>query len=328
MTFRGLESRDNIGGTWDLFKYPGVRTDSDMYTYAYEFKPWLSPKQFASAQELLAYLGQVVDENDLRKFFTFGSCVLNANFSSEENLWTVTTSKKHRSKSILQTYTSRFVIFGTGYYDYSSGYTPDLPGLSDFKGTVIHPQFWPTGDGSDEITANKKIIVIGSGATAVTVIPELAKTAQQVTMLQRSPSYIVGDRKSMLCHWRVTQLCIDCIPGFRFMYYKTLQYVFIFLALLFYNACIMFPKLLKRGMLKKVKEAVGDEHMKNFTPHYNPWEQRVCFAPDGDFHKSITRKNANVNIVTDSINKITKNGIELQSGTILNADVIVTATVN
>eukprot|EP00041_Stephanoeca_diplocostata_P013729 m.243265 g.243265 ORF g.243265 m.243265 type:complete len:262 (-) comp19444_c0_seq1:161-946(-) len=213
LTFVVVEMRANIGGTWDLFKYPGVRTDSDMWTYAYEFKPWLSSNQFASGDELMQYLNDVVSENNLRKHIRFSHSVQRANFSTKENEWEMQIVTKRHGKEHRRQLHSRFIIFGTGYFDYENGYTPDIAGIAEFNGKIIHPQHWTAND--DDSIHGKDVTVIGSGATAITLIPELAKSAKHVIMLQRSPTYISGDRHRVLSHWAPTQWLMSYLPGFR-----------------------------------------------------------------------------------------------------------------
>lgn len=307
-----VEARERLGGTWDLFKYPGIRSDSDMYTLGYNFKPWTARKAIADAPSILSYLHETVDEYDLRDKIRFNQKVVNANWSSEEAMWTVTLAHGDGSNSTIK---CNFLHMCSGYYSYDEGHNPDFVGKPDFAGQIVHPQFWP----EDLDYAGKRIVVIGSGATAVTLVPSMADTASHVTMLQRSPTYIVslpGEDKIAL--------------GLRKFLPNKLAYLMtrwknVLYGLFTFNLARSKPGIFKKKILDRVKEEMGpDVDMTHFTPSYNPWDQRLCLVPDSDLFDSI--KSGKASIVTDHIEKFTENGILLKSGERLEADIIVTAT--
>lgn len=309
-----LEARDEIGGTWSFFRYPGLRSDSDMATYGFGFKPWTSPLSIAPGTDILEYLHKTVDEGDLRPHIRFGYKVLSADFDTSTGLWAVTVQRKgSRGPTTL---TSRFLFVSAGYYDYDSAFVPDFEGVEDFQGTVVHPQFWP----QDLAYTDKNVVVIGSGATAVTLIPSLAPLTRHTTMLQRSPSYVL-----ML---PVTDHLAHALNKFlgqqraqRYVRRKNIA-----VTRTFYKCSKRFPKLMRRLLIAQVRAQLPkyfdvDTH---FAPRYNPWEQRLCIVPDGDLFKAVSSDDASV--VTDCIARFTPTGIQLKSGQHLSADVVVTAT--
>ena len=307
-----VEARDNIGGTWDLFKYPGIRSDSDMYTLGYNFKPWTARKAIADAPSIMAYLNETVDEYGLRDKIRFNHKVTKASWSSEKALWTVELDHGPSGSSTIK---CNFLHMCSGYYDYEQGHNPDFPGKAHFGGQIVHPQFWP----EDLDYGGKKVVVIGSGATAVTLVPSMAKTAGHVTMLQRSPTYIVslpGEDKIAL--------------GLRKFLPSKLAYLMtrwknVLFGLFTFNLARKRPEMVKKRILGMVKEEMGGQvDMTHFTPSYNPWDQRLCLVPDSDMFEAI--KSGKASIVTDQIDKFTESGILLQSGEELEADIIVTAT--
>ncbi len=311
-SFAIVEGRERLGGTWDLFKYPGIRSDSDMHTLGYNFKPWTARKAIADAPSILTYLNETVDEYGLRDKIRFNRKVVEASWSSAEALWTVTLNHSDGSSSTIK---CNFLHMCSGYYDYREGHNPDFPGKDDFSGKIVHPQFWP----EDMDYTGKKVVVIGSGATAVTLVPSMADTAAHVTMLQRSPTYIVslpGEDKFAL--------------GLRKFLPSKLAYLFtrwknVLWGLFTFNLARTKPEAFKKRLLGMVKEEMGPEvDMTHFTPNYNPWDQRLCLVPDSDLFTAI--KSGKASIATDHIDKFTRNGILLKSGKILEADIVVTAT--
>ncbi len=311
-TFAILEGRQNIGGTWDLFKYPGIRSDSDMYTLGFRFRPWTSTKAIADGPSILKYLNDAIDDYAIREKICFGRQVKKASWSSVDALWTLEVEVNGQPV----VYTCNFLSVCAGYYKYESGYLPEFKGTERFKGRIVHPQKWT----SDIDYANKHVVIIGSGATAVTLVPEMAKTAAHVTMLQRSPTFIVAlPDEDKIANWMNRNLPLSFAYPFN-------RWKNILLAVFFYNFSRRNPKFMKRLMIKGVKKELGDgpDVERNFTPTYNPWDQRVCLVPNGDMFKAI--KEGKASVVTDHIDTFTENGILLKSGMELKADLIVTAT--
>ena len=309
-----LEGRDKIGGTWDLFKYPGIRSDSDMYTLGFNFKPWKEQEAIADAPSILKYLSETVEEYNLKDKIRFGKYVKSATWSSSENSWTVDVEDKAEGK--ITQISCNFIFMCSGYYSYKEGYKPEFKGIEDFAGDIIHPQEWD----ENYDYSGKKIVVIGSGATAVTIVPEMAKKAKHVTMLQRSPTYVVSaPEKDKLANnlrkyfpLKLSYLIIRWRNILRQQYY--------------FRLCQKYPEGVKNAIIREVKKALGSDYdvKKHFTPNYNPWTQRMCLVPDGDLFEQIKKGNASV--VTDQIQRITKKSIILSSGEELETDVIVTAT--
>jgi monooxygenase len=311
--YRILESREEIGGTWSLFKYPGIRSDSDMYTFGYSFKTWDDDKSFADAPSILKYLNEATVEYNVKDKITFNQKVVSYNFDTNLSLWTVKTINPLTKEE--EFYTSQFIFNCSGYYNYDHGYTPDFKVLNDFKGTFIHPQKWK----ENLDYKNKKVIVIGSGATAVTIVPKIAEDVAKVTMLQRSPTYIAALPNK------------DKIAGFikkifpRQMAHKLVRTKNILADMLFFNLCRKWPNTMKKFVLKGIKKELGDFPIEpHFSPNYKPWDERFCLVPDGDFFKAIKKGKADV--VTDTIECFVENGILLKSGIVLEADIIVSAT--
>jgi cation diffusion facilitator CzcD-associated flavoprotein CzcO len=313
-TYVILEGRKSIGGTWDLFRYPGIRSDSDMYTFGFRFKPWVNPKVIASREDIIDYLEETVTENGIDRHLRFEHKLLHASWSSETAVWSLTVQIPDAANPT--TFTCSFLSLCMGYYNYESGYTPEFAGKNDFKGTILHPQKW---DGTLDYT-NKKMVVIGSGATAMTLIPNLTKKAAHVTLLQRSPTYVVAQPDvDMLAVW-INKVLPKQIAHrtnrFRKILFQRFSYAF----------SRAFPELMKKVLRKKLVEELGNEFDidKHFTPTYNPWDQRLCLVPNGDLFEAIKRKKATV--VTDHIERFTEDGIKLVSGEFVEADIIVTAT--
>jgi len=312
-TFTILEGRTNIGGTWDLFKYPGIRSDSDMYTLGFEFKPWKSPKAIADGPAIMDYLNETIQDEALHQYIKINHKVNGASWSSTDSTWTLDVLvNDSESKSL----TCQFVYMCTGYYNYEKGFTPEFNNVDSFTGKFIHPQHWP----EDLDYTNKKVVVIGSGATAVTLIPELAKKAAHVTMLQRSPTYItVGPSED-----KIANFFNNLLPDkWAYTFNRSRK---IRVGNFFYKLARKNPKLMSNLIKKGVKKELGDyaDIDKHFTPKYNPWDQRICLAPDGDFFNAL--KSGGASIVTDTIQSFTENGIQLESGANLEADIVISAT--
>ena len=306
-----LEARERMGGTWDLFRYPGIRSDSDMYTLGFPFKPWTGSKSIADGGDIRAYVEETAREFGIDHKIRFRQRVTKAEWSSADARWTVEAETPEGTKG----YRARFLYLGSGYYDYDHGYRPEWPGEKSFTGRFVHPQFWP----EDLDYAGKKIVVIGSGATAVTLIPSLAETAAHVTMLQRSPSYIVA-RPSEDRIARGLQRLLPAGAAAR-----TIRFKNVLLGAIFFQRSRKRPEAVRALLLKWVGEQLpGRDIEKDFSPRYNPWDQRVCLVPDGDLFKAIREDRASV--VTGTIERFTKGGIRLESGEELEADIVVTAT--
>ena len=307
-----LEGRDAIGGTWDLFRYPGIRSDSDMYTLGYSFRPWKEQKAIADGDSILAYVRETARERGIDAKIRFGHRVTRASWSSEDARWTV---EAERGGELVR-FTSSFLYMCSGYYDTENGYTPELAGRERFRGRIVHPQRW-----TDDIDyAGKRVIVIGSGATAMTLVPALAERAAHVVMLQRSPTYVVSlPAVDAIADWLRRRLPSQ-------LAYGAVRWKNVLVSMLFFQLSRRKPELTKRRIVKLVRDALGPDYdvEKHFTPRYNPWDQRVCIVPDGDLFASIRAGKASV--VTDHIETFTEEGIRLRSGEELEADLIVTAT--
>jgi len=308
-----LDRRDQLGGTWDLFRYPGIRSDSDMHTLGFAFAPWKHEKSIADGPSILEYLNEISDEYGLHPNMRFGQKVISAAWDSAAAHWTVVTEDKHGKQGRVL---SRFLFLGAGYYDYDDPYDAAFPGRQDFKGQVIHPQFWP----QDLDYAGKKVVVIGSGATAVTIVPAMASSgAAHVTMLQRTPTWMV----SRPAKDRLANILRKILPE-KVAYALTRAKNIFFQDLVFKRARTA-PEKVKEFLEKQLQENLGPSYNKaDFTPPYNPWEQRLCLVPDADFFEAI--KAGRASVVTDHIEKFDRDGITLKSGKHLDADIIVTAT--
>jgi cation diffusion facilitator CzcD-associated flavoprotein CzcO len=308
-----LESRGALGGTWDLFKYPGIRSDSDMYTFGYSFKSWDNPKSFADAPSILSYLNEAAKDYDVEQHIVYHQRALTYDYDSILKQWTVTT--KNTQTGDTNHYKANFLFNCSGYYRYDKGYTPDYKGLKDFKGVFVHPQNWP----KDLSLTGKKVVVIGSGATAVTIVPEIAKEVAHVTMLQRSPTYVGG----LPNRDRLAEIIKRVLP--KKAAHRLIRIKNVLLDMAFFNACRKWPNTMKKYIVKKAQKALGDYPADpHFTPDYNPWEQRFCLAPDGDLFKAI--RSGKASVLTESIAHFEANGIRLQSGKLLEADIVVSAT--
>lgn len=317
-TFTLLEARQTLGGTWDLFRYPGVRSDSDMYTLGYRFKPWLDAKAIADGPAIREYIADTAAEHGIEPHIRYGHRVLSADWSPAEACWTVQVGCRGADGAMRAPLTlrARFVLSCGGYYSYAQGWRPHFKDEERFAGTLVHPQFWP--EGLD--CAGQRVVVIGSGATAVTLVPELAKTATHVTMLQRSPSYVVA-RPATDAIAEALKRWLPPTWAYRLVRLKNVA-----LQLYYYRMARKYPAQAKARLVGLVQQAVGPgvDVATHFTPRYNPWDQRVCLVPDGDLFTSLREGRAS--IVTDQIEGFTPRGVRLQSGQELPADVIVTAT--
>ena len=311
-TFTILEGRSAMGGTWDLFRYPGIRSDSDMHTLGYNFKPWTEAKAIADGPSIRKYVHETADEHDLNKHIQYDSKVVSAHWSSPDASWQLETTNEAGESSQVR---GNFLFMCGGYYNYDKPYDPEFEGVEDFKGEVLHPQFWP----EDLNYEGKKVVIIGSGATAMTLVPAMAKTAGHVTMLQRSPTYVVSReaedkiantlRKYLPETWayNLTRLKNTTMQGI--MYKRTREQ----------------PEKIKAFLLNLMKEHLDEKTIKeHFTPNYNPWDQRLCLIPDADLYKSLSSGQASV--VTEHIDRFTENGLLLKNGEELEADIVVTAT--
>ncbi|MEM1122120.1 MAG: NAD(P)/FAD-dependent oxidoreductase, partial [Bacteroidota bacterium] len=278
-----LEGRHTLGGTWDLFKYPGIRSDSDMYTLGFAFKPWVSRKAIADGPSIMEYLHETVDEFGIRQHIQYHKKVVNASWSSEKATWTLEVQEKD---GVTSQYTCNFLSMCAGYYNYEEGYTPNFQGRADFEGIILHPQKWPENFDYDD----KKIVVIGSGATAMTIVPKMAEKAAHVTMLQRSPTYVV----SAPAEDKLANFVNKVFP--HKMAYSFNRWRKIMLQRFSYGLTRKYPKTMKNLLIKGVKKELGDDYDvdTHFTPSYNPWDQRVCLVPDSDLFKAIKKKKASV----------------------------------
>ena len=313
-TFAILEARDAIGGTWDLFRYPGIRSDSDMFTLGYGFRPWKEAKAIADGPSIRSYIRDTARENDIEQHIRFNHRVVRADWSSDEARWTVEALRTDTGETVRVT--ASFLFGCTGYYRYDAGYTPQFEGTERFKGQIVHPQHWP----EDLDYTGKRVVIIGSGATAVTLVPAMAERAAHVTMLQRSPSYVV----SLPGQDPIADFLRSKLPAK--VAYPIVRWKNVALATLFFRVSRRWPKFMKGLIRKGVERRLpkGYDVDTHFTPSYNPWDQRVCLVPDDDLFQAIRKGSASV--VTDRIETFTEKGLKLESGEELEADVIVTAT--
>lgn len=312
-SFEIIERRESFGGTWDLFKYPGIRSDSDMSTFGFNFKPWKKESVLASGSAIKNYLAEVVQEFNLSSKIHFQHRVVSANYDSATRKWSVVVENAQGKK---QTWIANFVLGCTGYYNYDQGFQPEFPNQEAFRGTFIHPQHWP----ENLDYSGKKVVIIGSGATAITLVPAMVKGgAGHVTMLQRSPTYIASVPSIDMIYSKMRKLLPEDVA------YKLTRARNIGMQRGIYALAQKQPKLLKTLLLKSVQfQLKGKVDMKHFTPNYEPWDQRLCVVPDGDLFKILREGHASIE--TDHIEKFTETGIQLKSGKHLDADIIVSAT--
>ena len=312
-TYAILERREAIGGTWDLFRYPGIRSDSDMSTFGYNFRPWRESKVLADGPSIKRYVSDTAEQYDVTRHIHFSRQVTEARWSSADARWTVVAT--HTQTGQTERYTAQFLIAATGYYDYDAGFTPEFPGRQNFKGRIVHPQHWP----EDLEYAGKKVVVIGSGATAITLVPSMAARGAQVTMLQRSPTYVLSVPAVDPLWSRLSRF----LP-MKAVYAAT-RARNIGLQRALFVASRERPTVVRRMIRALTRRQLrGQVDMKHFSPRYNPWEERLCVVPDGDLFRALRKGEAR--IVTDTIKSFDATGIQLDSGEHLEADIIVTAT--
>ena len=309
-----LEGREAVGGTWDLFRYPGIRSDSDMYTLGYSFRPWEEAKAIADGPSILRYVNDTADHYDIRRHIRFHHQVKKADWSSADARWIVEAERTDTKERIR--FSCNWLHMCSGYYNYKDVYDPEFSGRDSFRGTVVHPQFWP----EDLDYKDKKVVVIGSGATAVTIVPDMAKTAAHVVMLQRSPTYMVSRPSE------------DGIANFLRRHlpsklaYGITRWKNVLLQMFFFNLARKRPAKVKEKLLDDVRKLLpeGYDVGTHFTPTYNPWDQRLCLVPDADMFEALSDGTAS--IVTGTIDRFCEEGIRLESGETIEADIVVTAT--
>jgi monooxygenase len=313
-TFAVLEARDRIGGTWDLFKYPGIRSDSDMYTLGYSFRPWKEAKSIAGGSSILNYVRQTAVDHGIEGRIRFNHRVVRAEWSTAEARWTVEAIRSDTQETVY--FSCGFLFMCSGYYRYDEGYTPDFPGVERFDGRIVHPQHWD----EDIDYAGKRVVVIGSGATAVTLVPAMAEAAAHVTMLQRSPSYIV----SLPAEDPIARTLRRFLPAKAA--YPIVRWKNVLITMLSFQLSRRRPRLMKRIIRKGIERQLppGYDVDRHFKPSYDPWDQRLCLVPNGDLFDAVSAGRASV--VTDRIETFTETGLKLASGAELEADLIVSAT--
>lgn len=313
-TYAILEGRDDIGGTWDLFRYPGIRSDSDMHTLGYSFKPWTAVKAIADGPSILEYLRETSTENHIDRHIRFGHLVTTAEWSTDDARWTVIAHRKDSGETV--SFTCGYLFMCSGYYSYRGGYTPEFPGRDRFTGPIVHPQDWP----EDLDYRGKRVVVIGSGATAMTLIPAMSRDVGHITMLQRSPTYVVS-RPDVDPIANALRRVLPEKVAYRLTRRKNVA-----LQQLVYRRTRTHPKQVRAKLLSMVRKELGPDYDvdKHFTPSYNPWDQRLCLVPNSDLFKAI--RSGKASVVTDEIETFTETGIRLASGEELEADIIVTAT--
>jgi monooxygenase len=313
-TYAILESRHALGGTWDLFRYPGIRSDSDMHTLGYAFKPWRADKSIADGPAIRDYMNETADEHQVRQYIRYHHALKSANWSSEGARWTLNIERN--DSGMTEQISCNFISMCGGYYNYEQAYQPEFKGLEDFKGKVIHPQFWP----EDLDYTGSRVVVIGSGATAMTMVPAMAKDAEHITMVQRSPTYVVSAPAKDWIANTLRKILPDSL-AYRITRFKNVQMQ----RFVFWRARNA-PQQVKEQLTSMVQDALGPDYdvETNFTPSYNPWDERICLVPDGDLFEEINSGKASV--VTAQIEGFIESGLRLESGDEIEADIIVTAT--
>ena len=313
-SFVVLDGLDSFGGTWWMHRYPGIRSDSDLHTFGYRFKPWTGPP-IASAEEILKYMGDVIEENDLDRHIRYNHRITSAQWSSVDNRWTITATRTDTGEQ--RFFTANFLWMCQGYYRHSEGYTPEWQGMDAYQGDIVHPQTWP----EDLEYAGKNVLVIGSGATTATLVPAIAADCEHVTILQRSPTYFIPGRNKIELAETLRELDVDEEWIHEIVRRKILHDQATFTRRSFEE-----PEKVKQELLDGVRSILGPKYdmESHFTPSYRPWRQRIAFVPDGDLFHGIASGKASV--VTDDIDRFTEHGILLKSGEELQADIIVTAT--
>lgn len=305
------EQRDAVGGTWDIFRYPGVRSDSDMYTLSFPFRPWRDRKAIADGKDILRYLQAAADEDGITDHIDFGHRVVSAEWSTADARWTVTAILPDGSTD---TISATFLFWCSGYYSYEEGYQPEFAGIEDFAGRIVHPQFWP----EDLESWDRQVVIIGSGATAVTILPAMTDRAAKVTMLQRSPGYVI----SQPLVDPFAQVVKKLLPAQRAHDVIRMRYALMTIG--FYEFCRKFPKAARRVLIAMSRRSMPDIDTRSVTPSYQPWDERLCVVPNGDLFKAV--RGGQADIVTDTIDHFTADGIVLGSGRTLPADIVVMAT--
>lgn len=310
-----LEAEPSFGGTWWTHRYPGIRSDSDLHTFGYSFKPWVGPP-IATAEEILAYMGEVIEENGIGQHIRYRHKITNADWSYADSLWTVTAQNLDTGETRM--FTCNFLYMCQGYYRHNQGYMPEWDGVEDYKGTLVHSEEWPE-DGLDY--EGKNVVVIGSGASAATIVPAMAGVAKHVTMLQRSPTYFRTGRNAIEIAEELRTLQMD-----EEIVHEVTRRKIMFEQAAFTEMCWRKPERVKKMMLDNIRELLGPDYDvdKHFTPSYRPWRQRIAFVPDADLFKGIADGHASV--VTDEIDRFVENGILLKSGEVLEADMVVAST--
>ncbi|NKB56609.1 MAG: SidA/IucD/PvdA family monooxygenase [Alphaproteobacteria bacterium] len=309
-----LETEESFGGTWWTHRSPGIRSDSDLHTFGYSFKPWVGPP-IATAEEILSYMGEVVEENSLEQHIRYRHKILKADWSYDDSRWTIEAVRSDTNETVKVS--ADFLWMCQGYYRHNEGYTPEWDGMADFKGRIVHPENWP----EDIDHAGKNVVVIGSGATAATVVPAMAETAAHVTMLQRSPTFFRTGRNAIEIAETLRELHVE-----EDWVHEIARRKIMFDQAAFTDRCFNEPEAVKDELLEQVRTLLGPDYDvdKHFTPSYRPWRQRIAFVPDADLFKGIAAGKASV--VTDEIDRFTEDGIRLKSGETLEADIVVTAT--
>lgn len=313
-SFVVLDGLDSFGGTWWMHRYPGIRSDSDLHTFGYRFKPWTGPP-IASAEEILKYMGDVIEENDLDRHIRYNHRITSAQWSSVDNRWTITATRTNTGEQ--RFFTANFLWMCQGYYRHSEGYTPEWPGMEAYQGDIVHPQTWP----EDLEYAGKNVVVIGSGATTATLVPAIAADCEHVTVLQRSPTYFIPGRNKIELAETLRELDVD-----EEWIHEIVRRKILHDQAKFTRRSFEEPEKVKQELLDGVRSILGPEYdmESHFTPSYRPWRQRIAFVPDGDLFHGIASGKASV--LTDEIDRFTEHGILLKSGEELQADIIVTAT--
>jgi cation diffusion facilitator CzcD-associated flavoprotein CzcO len=314
LSFVVLENYESFGGTWWMHRYPGIRSDSDLYTFGYRFKPWVG-KPIATAEEILKYMGEVIDENDLGRHIRYRHKIVKAEWSSVDNRWTIEALKGEEKEPVR--FTANFLWMCQGYYRHSEGYTPKWPDMDKYKGRIVHPQTWP----EDLDYKGKKVLVIGSGATAATVVPAIAGDCEHVTVLQRSPTYFIPGRNAIDIADQLRLLEVD-----ETWIHEIVRRQILYNQDLFTKRCFEEPEAVTKELLGAVKAYLGEDYdiETHFTPKYRPWRQRIAFVPDGDIFRGI--RSGKASMVTDEIDRFTEKGVLTKSGKELEADIVVTAT--
>ena len=313
-SFVVLDGLDSFGGTWWMHRYPGIRSDSDLHTFGYRFKPWTGPP-IASAEEILKYMGDVIEENDLDRHIRYNHRITSAQWSSVDNRWTITATRTNTGEQ--RFFTANFLWMCQGYYRHSEGYTPEWPGMEAYQGDIVHPQTWP----EDLEYAGKNVVVIGSGATTATLVPAISADCEHVTVLQRSPTYFIPGRNKIELAETLRELDVD-----EEWIHEIVRRKILHDQAKFTRRSFEEPEKVKQELLDGVRSILGPEYdmESHFTPSYRPWRQRIAFVPDGDLFHGIASGKASV--LTDEIDRFTEHGILLKSGEELQADIIVTAT--